>query len=938
MIPATNILSAGNFKTPNVLVVTDPPSEKSWENGKVMTPACVRIFQNAAIENDFGINDFCFVCPCPPIPEEAATDSRVNKFLDFHRDDFLSVFNPLVEKVKLVIYLGKWAGRQVRGRTVKITEARGQIQEYDSIPVPVLPLLSPSGVLRRPENAEIFETDFRLAGVLRDHDYSLEDYSVSRLQGNYRWCVDLTKEFDIYNPPKAICLDCETVGLKWYAEQRVLCAQLSWKEGESVCVPLDLDYWNNDDLRGETSDFFPKMTSARRLLLLRQLRIIFGNSKVFVVGHNLKFDLHCMRGLGINVANFLHDTQQLAFVVDDNMQRKSLDECTRRWLPDMAGYADTFNANTDKERMDLVLHDDMCRYSGGDTDATRQLCFTLVKLAKEDRGNYRCYIKIQMPALRTFFEMERHGIKMDKDALTQLGNVARHQEVELRDSLLSRIPGKLKKRHLDNPSHSKDTPSYILSFSRAAFTIDVLFSPKSEGGMGLVPRVFTESTRRLPPEERVPSCSSKDHLPYFDYLPFVQDLMDYMKLSKLRSTYIGAPEHYIYASIPLLKNGKSYSRKAQDILDSVRCQYSFLTPIDEQPEFMRYEIKGLNGGRDIGIDPDGRPWWRELIEPTGFWKYLSEDSCIHSSYRVDRTVTGRTASQDPNGQNIPARGSTERMQALVAAYRKCFVAKPGCKLINADLSQNELRMVAWMAQEPTMLEVYRTGGDIHKTTACKVMGIDEEEFEALSSEERKMARFRAKAVNFGFIYGMWWKGFMVYAKTDYGLDLTEAESEKVREDFFELYSGLEGWHKSMKDFCSSRGYVRSLHGALRRLPSVYSDDEGIQKGAQRQAINSPIQRMASDLALIGMSRFVDKCPLDLMWPVGFIHDSVIIEAREEHAEEAASAIMHFLETPPLLEWFGIESPIPLLSDVSIGENLHDMEEREDIEAVVPEWA
>ncbi len=1274
MIGSLNILVAGNTLTAKVLVVADPPPVRAWEKSDVMSPAASKVFSMVAMGCGFKQNDFCFIAPCPPMRDEGATDSKANKFLEQYREEFLTVFNSIAPEVGLIVYLGKWAGRQVMGRSIKIMDVRGQIHEYEGLPAPVLPLMSPSTVLRRPENAEIFETDFKLAGALRDSDWDLSHYISTRLQGRYRWCMDLTKEFDLDNPPKGVCADVETVGLAWHDNQRVLCVQLSWKKDESVLVPLDIEYWNNEDRRGTSSSHLPKLTKSTRKGLIKQLGMVFGNPAVAFVGHNFKFDLHALRGLGIEVANWLHDTMQLAFVVDDNMLRKSLDECTRRWLQALAGYADEFNAKTDKSRMDLVSHDDMCLYGGGDTDATRQLCFTLVKLAQEDKGNYRCYTKIQMPALRTFFDTERAGIRRDQDALLKLGDVAKEYEDELRSSLLSRVSGKVKRRHLDDEKHKGKTPAQILSFTRDDFKRDILFLPKGKGGMGFVPRVFTKGTRRLSPEERIPSTSSKEHLPYFDHDPFVRDLIDYVKLQKLRTTYIGLPEHAQFSSVGLLKSGKKYQKKVQDTLDEYDCTYEFLPAVDGEPEELQ-EILEVSSTQAIVIDALHRPWWRDTIEPTGFWQHLSKESCIYPSFALHKTVTGRSSSENPNGQNIPKRGTTPKHKEFVAAYRRCFVAKPGCVLIEADLSQAELRLIAWMAQDPTMLEVYRTGGDIHTTTACRVMGISLEEFHNLSEDDQGMARFKAKAVNFGFMYGMWWVSFRSYAKVEYGIDLTEEEAEKMYKDFFSLYSSLHGWHDGMKTFASKHGFVRSMHGALRRLPSVWSIDDQVQKYAQRQGINclsddtemltargwvgvdglsigeqvfsvdpgsgelsldslqditqgyldqemlhydgtisavatpehrwlidrynhskkvkgdivtefktssqlsdygdhkiwlcgkpwkahrcgkhsprpwtdkgvvllgwvltdghykkerpkcvgvtqsksknfseleklfnslgkhsyrvrsrgqriweitclesqrireslpdktltpevvlaltpsqrillyeamlkgdgcwdsqvnryrrfvagtkdraeaflmlcsligkparaferdyshytpkkypsmgnipksgvcwlvelkqcsraqsgyakhwdrwkgrvwcpttkhgtwiakrngtvfvtgnSPIQRMASDLGLMGMSRFTAKCPMDKMWPIGFIHDSVVLEAKVAHADEACGAIKHYLQTPPLQEVFGIQSPIPIVSDVSVGINLYDMHEQKGLEAVVPAWA
>ncbi len=126
-------------------------------------------------------------------------------------------------------------------------------------------------------------------------------------------------------------------------------------------------------------------------------------------------------------------------------------------------------------------------------------------------------------------------------------------------------------------------------------------------------------------------------------------------------------------------------------------------------------------------------------EPSGFWQYL-QASTIHPSFNLSTTVTGRTSSRNPNGQNIPKRGK------LAQAYRRVFVARPGYTLIECDLSQAELRIAAWMAHEENMLAIYEAGGDIHAATAAAVMGLTIEQFNRLDKDERDLQRFRAKAV------------------------------------------------------------------------------------------------------------------------------------------------------------------------------------------------
>ena len=159
-----------------------------------------------------------------------------------------------------------------------------------------------------------------------------------------------------------------------------------------------------------------------------------------------------------------------------------------------------------------------------------------------------------------------------------------------------------------------------------------------------------------------------------------------------------------------------------------------------------------------------------------------------------------------------------------------------------------------MSGDSNMLQVYAEGGDIHRTTAAGTMGISVEEFLKLPKEVQNTKRFQAKAVNFGFLYGMWWVKFRAYAKTDYGIDFTEDEAKTIRENFFKTYPMLEQWHRDVQDYVSDKGYIRTYDGRIRHLPNVFSPDEGTAKQAMRQAINSPVQAIGSDLGIMTLGR------------------------------------------------------------------------------------
>lgn len=316
---------------------------------------------------------------------------------------------------------------------------------------------------------------------------------------------------------------------------------------------------------------------------------------------------------------------------------------------------------------------------------------------------------------------------------------------------------------------------------------------------------------------------------------------------------------------------------------------------------------------------------REFME-----KYVHVDGRIHPGFTLHVTVTGRSSSRNPNAQNFPSRGEWAKR------YKKIFKAREGYKFISADLSQIELRLIAWESRDPVMLDAYRIGKDIHTITAMAVSGHTEASWNALPKDEKKLLRFRAKAVNFGFCYGMRAKKFRRYAKTDYGIDLTDAEAKRYYDTYHNLYKNIKKWHVERTYEAKRQGFVTSLHGAVRHVPSVFSENEMIRMGAERQAINSPIQSFGSDLGVLAIARIARQVNPDIIRPVMFIHDDIVLEVKDSHEEEAVNMLLWVLNNPPLKQLFDIQSPIPILAEPDIGHNLGEMYELYDLSKDAPE--
>lgn len=302
---------------------------------------------------------------------------------------------------------------------------------------------------------------------------------------------------------------------------------------------------------------------------------------------------------------------------------------------------------------------------------------------------------------------------------------------------------------------------------------------------------------------------------------------------------------------------------------------------------------------------------------------------VRPQYHLHKAVTGRSSSDSPNGQNYPKRGARARV------YREMFVAPPGHFVIECDLSQAELRVAACMANDRVMIDIYRNNGDIHKATALIVAGVTLAQFEALPKKEQKELRQKAKAVNFGFLYGMGWRKFIVYAKTSYDSIFTEAEAKRVRTGFFTKYKSLPQWHDAMRSFAQHHKYVRSFSGRVRHLPMIDSTEEYIQQEAGRQSINSPVQGFGSDLGVMTLGRANEEIDPHAMQIVGFIHDAIVAYIPYEYLDWGMKTLKRYMQTNPVREWFGLELKVPIIADAGFGLNLGEVHECEGFSLDVP---
>ena len=282
-------------------------------------------------------------------------------------------------------------------------------------------------------------------------------------------------------------------------------------------------------------------------------------------------------------------------------------------------------------------------------------------------------------------------------------------------------------------------------------------------------------------------------------------------------------------------------------------------------------------------------------------KSINPDSGrVHTSYSMVGASTGRLSSSDPNLQNIPIRTHEGRQ------IRTAFVARKGYKLISADYSQIELRLVAHVAGEESMIAAFHKGVDIHAQTAAEVFNVP---LETMDAETRR----RAKAINFGIIYGI--SGFGLARQ----LSIPQGEARDYIKAYFERFPGIRAYMDEAKQFAKVNHYVETLFGRRIHIPQIEDKNQAVRAFAERQAINAPIQGSAADIIKRAMIRLpaalrAENIDADMLLQV---HDELIFEVPEDQTDKAVAAITRIMEeaAAPVLSL-----KVPLVAEAGIADS------------------
>ncbi|MBN1083973.1 DNA polymerase I [Erwinia aphidicola] len=270
---------------------------------------------------------------------------------------------------------------------------------------------------------------------------------------------------------------------------------------------------------------------------------------------------------------------------------------------------------------------------------------------------------------------------------------------------------------------------------------------------------------------------------------------------------------------------------------------------------------------------------------------------VHTSYHQTVTATGRLSSSDPNLQNIPVRNDEGRR------IRQAFIAPKGSRIVAADYSQIELRIMAHLSQDKGLLSAFASEQDIHRATAAEVFGVA---LDKVSGEQRRSA----KAINFGLIYGM--SAFGLSRQ----LNIGAGEAKKYMDLYFERYPGVLQYMESTRELAAEKGYVETLDGRRLYLPDIKASNAMRRKAAERAAINAPMQGTAADIikrAMIAVDEWLSAQETPQIKMIMQVHDELVFEVEADLVEAASAKIRELMEGSMKLD-------VPLRVDIGVGDN------------------
>ena len=601
-------------------------------------------------------------------------------------------------------------------------------------------------------------SDLGLHGLIKQFEIEPSEKE-SAADKNYQ-TIRTEKELDelmgLINQADYVSFDTETTSLD-YMLAELVGISIALKPNEAFYIPINHNYEGAE--KQLEQDF-----------VLEALKPFLESDEIPKIGHNLKYDRHILQNAGIDLKGTLLDTMLFSYVNNSTITRHNLDAVSKRYLNiNPTSYEDVAGKGAKQIPFSEVSIDVASDYASEDADISLKLYEHIEPLVQKEAKLAKLYSEIEGPLIYTLGDIERNGVLIDSEKLSQ-------QSKELEAKIL-KLESKVQKNAGEDFNLGSPKQLQEILYEKLGLPV-IKKTPKGQPSTS----------------EAVLQELSMD-------FPIVHDILSYRAISKLKSTYT-----------------------------------------DKLPKMIN-----SNTGR------------------------------VHTSYHQAVTATGRLSSSDPNLQNIPIRSEEGRR------IREAFIAPEGYKILAADYSQIELRIMAHLSKDKGLMDAFAKGQDIHQATAAEIFSIN---IDDVTSNQRRSA----KAINFGLIYGM--SAFGLSKQ----LQITRAEAQNYIEQYFERYPGVKNYMDETKSSAKQNGYVETVLGRRLYLADIESSNYQRRQYAERSAINAPMQGTAADLIKMAMTDLHSKIRNESLDAkiIMQVHDELVIEVNENQLDELSDLTVNIM--------------------------------------------
>jgi uracil-DNA glycosylase family 4 len=844
-------------KGARVLVIQESPYEAENRKGQYMGGKGGRLFRAALSE--VGIDDddvyYTSLVKCSTPEDRIPAPDECKACLDY----LLSEID--IVKPEIIVPTGNLSLKFIAGFT-GITKQRGKLTTKDDLKI--FPIIHPNMVLKQPKYMDWFTKDMVNLKALLDGEVPPDIllFEKEYVYGEtYEDVIIEIRRLMMLPPKTEVTFDLETVKTNPFIEKVTMSDRMREMYPESGIPKIIAVGLSDRPGYGFAFPLYHRQTpfTGNQLgTIVKFLRMLFERTDLVFVGQNVKFDVKWLREwLDIWVENAYWDTMLMHYLtVTEEKGTHNLKDLA--WLEtDMGGYDDELDkvkpkGDLDEGNYDLIDWDILKVYLCGDVDVTQRLLHKYKPNITNNSQIQWIWDNLMVPGMNTLLDIEFNGVTVDMGYLSQLEQSYPEE--------IKRLQGKL-----------HEFPE-ILDIERESAS-----RWEERIGIGQIQKCNRTTEQQVKFEKYKKYDPTKGGQSFnFASVQQLQELM----FNRMRLN-----------TVVLTDTGNSSTN--DESLIYMQDQHPICSVLLEFRKVNHLNNNFVSTIRSI-IDSRGR---------------------IHPSYNIHGTVTGRLSSNDPNAQQFPRHVNNPFLFQYWNEIKSLFVSRFGDDgvIVQFDYSQLELRILAIFSQDPTLIELYRSGADLHKAVASDAFNVPVEEV-------TKDQRTASKKIQFGIVYQESAPGLSEDLRAE-GINMSVAECERFITKYFKRFPSVKKWVEETKRFAKRHKYVETKTGRVRHLPAIDSSDRSVASEATRQAVNAPIQSTGSDCtlqALIQINKWL-KDTGKRSKIVITVHDSIVLDCTKDEVIEVSAKAKHIMEhLAEYNEFYKFIGDVPIVSEMEIG--------------------